>query len=91
VVKFWIQIDKDEQLRRFNDRAATPEKHWKLTDEDWRNREKWDLYEGAINDMLRYTSTDYAPWQIIESQDKRFARIKALTILIREIENRLDD
>ena len=91
VVKFWIQIDKDEQLRRFNDRANTSEKQWKLTDEDWRNREKWDLYEGAINDMLRYTSTDYAPWQIIESQDKRFARIKALTVLIREIENRLKD
>ena len=90
IVKFWIHIDKDEQLRRFEDRQNTPSKQWKITEEDWRNREKWDQYEVAVNDMLRYTSTDFAPWHIIESQDKRFARIKAIKTLIHEIEERLD-
>lgn len=89
LVKFWIHIDKDEQLRRFTDRQNTPSKQWKITDEDWRNREKWDLYEEAVDDMLRLTSTDFAPWTIIESNDKKFARIKALTVLIDAIENAL--
>jgi polyphosphate:AMP phosphotransferase len=89
LVKFWIHIDKDEQLKRFKDRENTPEKRWKITDEDWRNREKWDQYEVAVNDMLQYTSTDFAPWNIIESKDKKFARIKAIKILIHEIEQRL--
>ncbi len=82
VVKFWVHIDKDEQLRRFNDRQNTPEKQWKITDEDWRNREKWDQHQIAVNDMLRYTSTDFAPWNIIESNDKKFARIKAITPIL---------
>ena len=85
VIKFWLQIDKDEQLRRFQDRENTPEKRWKITDEDWRNREKWDKYEEAVNDMLKYTSTETAPWHIIESQDKRYGRISALEIIIDEI------
>ena len=89
IVKFWIHIDSDEQLRRFTDRQNTPSKQWKITEEDWRNREKWDQYEEAVNDMLRYTSTDFAPWYIIESQDKKFARIKALRVLISAIEDRL--
>lgn len=89
IVKFWIHIDKDEQYRRFMDRQNTPAKQWKLTDEDWRNREKWDLYEEAVDDMLQLTSTDFAPWTIIESNDKKFARLKALTTLIDAIENRL--
>lgn len=89
VVKFWVHIDKDEQLRRFNDRQNTPEKQWKITDEDWRNREKWDQHQIAVNDMLRYTSTDFAPWNIIESNDKKFARIKAIKTLIAAIEARL--
>ena len=89
VIKFWLHIDKDEQLARFNDRQNTPEKRWKITDEDWRNREKWPQYEEAVNDMLRYTSPDFAPWHIIESQDKRYGRIKALKIIISEIEKRL--
>lgn len=88
IVKFWIHIDQDEQLRRFQDRENTPEKRWKITDEDWRNREKWDQYEQAVNDMLEYTSTDFAPWYIIESQDKKFARIKAIKTLIKAIEAR---
>ncbi|MFV0412950.1 MAG: polyphosphate:AMP phosphotransferase [Oscillospiraceae bacterium] len=89
VVKFWLQIDKDEQLRRFNDRQNTPEKQWKITEEDWRNREKWDAYEAAVNDMLLLTSTDFAPWTIVESQNKPFARIKALQTVSEAIEARL--
>ena len=81
VVKFWLHIDKDEQLRRFTDRTETPDKQWKINEEDWRNREKWDLYEEAVDDMLRQTSTEHAPWHIIESQDKRFARVKAIETL----------
>ncbi len=89
IVKFWIHVSKDEQLRRFNDRENTPEKRWKITDEDWRNREKWDYYESSINDMIKYTSTDFAPWTIVESEDKKYARIKALEVLIDAIEKRL--
>ena len=89
IVKFWLQIDQEEQLRRFQDRMNTPEKRWKITDEDWRNREKWDLYEEAVNEMLARTSTDFAPWHIIQSQDKKFARIQALHILIDAIEAKL--
>ena len=85
VMKFWMQIDKDEQERRFNERMNTPEKQWKITDEDWRNREKWDEYEVAVNEMLQKTNTEYAPWHILESVDKKYARIKALKIVIEEI------
>lgn len=86
IIKFWVQIDKDTQLARFTERQNTPGKQWKITDEDWRNREKWELYEGAVNEMLQKTSTAYAPWHILESNDKRYARIKALKIVIGEIE-----
>lgn len=89
VIKFWVQIDKDVQLARFTDRQNTPEKQWKITDEDWRNREKWDLYEQAVDEMLQKTNTTTAPWYVLESNDKKYARIKALKILIREIEKRL--
>ncbi len=89
IVKFWVQIDKETQLARFTDRQNTPEKQWKITDEDWRNREKWDLYEGAVNEMIQKTSTEFAPWHILESNDKRYARIKALKTLIEEIEKKL--
>ena len=89
VIKFWVQIDKDTQLERFTDRQNTPEKQWKITDEDWRNREKWDDYEVAIDEMLKKTNTVNAPWHILESVDKKYARIKALKIVIEEIEKRL--
>jgi len=89
VLKFWIQIDKDTQLERFTLRQNTPEKQWKITDEDWRNREKWDAYEPAIDEMLQKTSTEYAPWHIIESVDKRYARIKALRIIVHALEEAL--
>ena len=86
VLKFWIQIDSDTQLQRFTDRQNTPEKQWKLTDEDWRNREKWPQYEEAIDEMLQKTSTENAPWFIIESNDKKYARIKTLRIVIDALE-----
>ncbi len=86
IIKFWVQIDKDVQLERFNDRQNNPAKRWKITDEDWRNREKWDLYEDAVNEMMKKTNTSYAPWHVLESNDKKYARIKALRIVIEEIE-----
>ena len=90
IIKFWVQIDKDTQLARFTDRQNTPEKQWKITEEDWRNRDKWDAYEGAVNEMIQKTSTTYAPWHILESVDKKYARIKALRIVIAELEKVLD-
>lgn len=89
IIKFWVQIDKDTQLERFTERQNTPEKQWKITDEDWRNRDKWDQYEEAVNEMLQKTSTEYAPWHILESVDKKYARIKALKIVIEELEKAL--
>ena len=86
IIKFWIQIDKQTQLDRFTERQNTPAKQWKITDEDWRNREKWDLYESAVNDMLQKTSTTFAPWHVLESNDKRYARIRALQIVVNELE-----
>ncbi len=89
IIKFWVQIDKDTQLQRFTDRQNTPEKQWKITDEDWRNREKWDQYEDAVNEMIQKTSTSYAPWYILESVDKKYARIKALQIVVDALEKAL--
>ncbi len=86
VLKFWIHIDQETQLARFTDRQNTPEKQWKLTEEDWRNREKWPQYEEAIDEMIQKTSTENAPWHIIESNDKKYARIKALKIVIKALE-----
>lgn len=90
VIKFWVQIDSDTQLNRFTLRQNTPEKQWKITDEDWRNREKWDQYEIAIDEMLTKTNTKNAPWVILESNDKKYARIKALETVIEEIKKKLE-
>ena len=90
LIKFWVHIDKDTQLLRFTERQNHPEKQWKITEEDWRNREKWDLYEEAVDEMLQKTSTVYAPWHVLESVDKKYARIKALKIIIGELEKVLD-
>ena len=86
LLKFWIHIDQDTQLARFTDRQNTPEKQWKITEEDWRNREKWPQYEIAVDEMLQKTSTKNAPWFIIESNDKKYARIKTLQIVVSELE-----
>lgn len=87
--KFWLEIDKDEQLRRFEERQSDPLKAWKITEDDWRNREKWDAYSEAVDEMLFRTSTSYAPWTIIESVDKYYARIKVLDEVIKSIEEKL--
>ena len=85
LVKFWIHISRDEQLRRFESRRSTPYKAFKLTDEDWRNRDRWDAYLQAVNDMLVNTSTPETPWTVLEGNCKRFARVKALQTLARTI------
>ena len=90
VVKFWIHISQEEQLQRFQGRQETPYKAWKLTDEDWRNRQKWDLYEEAVNDMLLKTSTLTAPWTIVEGNCKWYARVKCLRTLVNELTEELD-
>ena len=87
--KFWMNITRDEQLRRFEDRANDKLRSWKLTDEDWRNREKWDVYEEAVNEMLRKTSTHTAPWTIVEGNDKRYARVKVLSTLVEQLSKEL--
>ncbi|MCQ2752257.1 MAG: hypothetical protein MJ189_04085, partial [Coriobacteriales bacterium] len=91
VVKFWVNISPDTQLERFNARAQNPDKAWKLTDEDWRNREKFPQYSAAVNDMFRLTSTEECPWTLLESDDKKYARIKALKTINAAIEKRLKD
>lgn len=90
VLKFWMHIDKEEQARRFRDRQDNPEKSWKITDEDWRNREKWELYEKAVDEMLVRTSTANAPWIIVEGNDKLYARIKVLETVVEALEKRLE-
>lgn len=89
ILKFWLQIDKDEQERRFNDRMNTPEKQWKITDEDWRNREKWDMYKVAVDEMILKTSTSYAPWHVIEANSKYYARVKILEIIADRLEEEI--
>lgn len=89
VLKFWLHIDKDEQQRRFEDRQNTPEKQWKITEEDWRNRSKWDAYENAVDEMLVRTSTNYAPWHVVEANSKYYARIKILETVVETLEKRL--
>jgi AMP-polyphosphate phosphotransferase len=89
ICKFWLQIDKDGQLARFKERQSNPEKLYKITDEDWRNREKWDVYEAAVDETLQKTNTSWAPWTIVESNSKYYARIKVLKTVIQAIEERL--
>ena len=91
VLKFWIHIDQDTQLARFTDRQNTPEKQWKITDEDWRNRDKWPQYEVAVDEMLEKTSTKNAPWYIIESNDKKYARIKTLRLIVKKLEKAIEE
>ena len=89
VIKFWLHIDKDEQERRFKERQQNPAKEWKITDEDWRNREKWDQYETAVNEMLVRTSTTYAPWVVVEGNCKYYARVKVLRTVVDALEERV--
>ena len=88
LVKCWVHITFDEQLRRFKEREKTRYKQWKLTAEDWRNRAKWLDYEQAVNDMVERTSTRHAPWTLVEGNDKNFARLKVLRTVCDRIEER---
>ncbi|MBL8057474.1 MAG: hypothetical protein JNK29_12280 [Anaerolineales bacterium] len=91
VLKFWLHISQAEQLRRFKARERTAYKAWKITDEDWRNRGKWEDYEQAVEDMLRKTSTYRAPWTVVEANDKLYARIKVLQTVVDKLAQELDD
>lgn len=87
ILKFWLAISPEEQLRRFSERQETPYKHYKITAEDWRNRDRWDAYEAAACDMIEKTNTERAPWCLIEAEDKNWARIEVLKRVVREMEN----
>lgn len=89
ILKFFVTIDKDEQLKRFKDRQRNPDKQYKITDEDWRNREKWDQYIDAMNEMLERTNSNYAPWIIVEGNCKKYARIKVMEEYIKAAKNHL--
>lgn len=89
LLKFWLHISKDEQLRRFREREKLAEKQWKITAEDWRNRKKWNVYKAAVDEMLFRTDTPAAPWTVVESNCKHHARLKVLHTVIAAIEKRL--
>ena len=89
VVKFWLNISKDEQLRRFKEREQTGFKRFKITEEDWRNRNQWEAYERAVCDMVDRTSTEIAPWTLVSANDKYSARIKVLETLCASIREAL--
>lgn len=89
VMKFWMNITREEQLKRFKERKRTHYKSWKLTKEDWRNRGKWEDYEQAAEEMLRKTSTPRAPWTIVEANDKWYARIKVLKTIVTRLKREL--
>ncbi len=90
ILKYWLAIDKKEQLERFEDRKETPHKHFKLTDDDWRNRDKWQDYVQAAADMLARTNTKHAPWHVVATNDKRTARLAVLDHAIKQLEKRID-
>jgi polyphosphate kinase 2 (PPK2 family) len=90
LVKFWIHISREEQLRRFEERKTIGYKAWKLTEEDWRNREKWAAYEEAVEQILIKTSTGTATWTLIEGNDKYWARTKVLAKLVKILSAQLE-
>ena len=90
LLKYWVHISKDEQLARFKLREETPHKRWKLTEEDWRNRERWDDYDWAVNDIVEHTSTHSAPWVLVEGNDKRYSRIKVISAFCDRLEAMLN-
>ena len=89
LLKFWVDITPEEQLRRFEARQVDPNKIWKITEEDWRNRDKYPQYKQAVDDMFRLTSTTFAPWIVLESDDKRYARVQALKAINAALEDRM--
>jgi polyphosphate kinase 2 (PPK2 family) len=91
LIKFWMHISPQEQLRRFHAREKNMLKRWKLTDEDWRNRQRWSDYEDAVDEMLERTDTSFAPWTVVEAEDKRYARVKVLQTVTDRIAKALLD
>ncbi len=91
VIKFWVHISKDEQLRRFKEREKIPYKQHKITEEDWRNREKWNDYTIAVNEMVTRTSTNFAPWTLVAGEDKHFARVQVLKTVCERLEAGLNN
>lgn len=90
ILKFWLHIDEEEQLKRFNARAEDPYKSWKLTDEDWRNREKFGDYSKAADEMFAQTSTEHAPWVLVPGNDKLYARVEVLKEALAHIEREVE-
>jgi polyphosphate kinase 2 (PPK2 family) len=86
VVKFWLAIDKETQMERFQEREQIPFKRFKITEDDWRNRDKWDDYRSAVGDMVDRTSTEISPWTLVEANDKRWARVKVLRTINHALE-----
>ena len=91
IIKFWLDIDKDTQLERFNERKNDPLKQWKLTDEDWRNREKWDIYDGYVDNMIESTNTYYAPWVVVPANNKKAARVFIMETIVNTLKNALEE
>jgi polyphosphate:AMP phosphotransferase len=91
LIKFWLQISKDEQLARFEAREETPHKRWKLQDEDWRNRERWDEYSTATHEMIQQTSVANSPWVLVENESKHYGRIKVLNTVCDALEDAIRD
>ena len=89
LLKFWLQISKEEQLRRFKEREETPYKRWKLSEEDWRNRERWDDYALAAHEMIQQTSVMRSPWVLVENEDKLYGRIKVLRTLCEALDQKV--
>jgi len=89
VIKFWLAISEEEQLARFADRAARPAKRYKITEEDWRNRGKWPQYEEAANEMIDRTNARRAPWTLVESNDKKYSRLKVLRTIVEKLEEEI--
>ena len=89
IIKFWMEISPEEQLKRFNARMEDPLKNWKITDEDWRNREKWDVYTDYIDAMIESTNTPEAPWYVVESDDKKYGRLKVMKTVIDVLDKEL--
>ena len=90
IVKFWLQVSHDEQLRRFNKREQDPLRRWKLTEEDWRNRDKIDQYNDAVEDMFDQTDHRLAPWHVVSGEQKRWSRVQVIETLIERIEHGVD-
>ncbi len=90
ICKFWLHITREEQFRRFESREFDPYRRYKLTEEDWRNRARWNAYRLAVEQMIRKTNTPYAPWTLVEAQDKHYARVKVLRTVVEALEERLN-